>query len=76
MSIKVGRSGPAVSSRALAISLVALSLTMAGPASAHESPPPKNDDSTGCCFSFRDSPVILCMTADACRFAAPPTGPK
>lgn len=58
-----------------ALLAAALSVLTAGPASAHD-PPPRKDDSTGCCFSFRDSPVVLCLTADACKFTAPPTGPR
>lgn len=58
------------------VAAVALSAATVVPAYAKDVPPKGNNDSTGCCFSFRDSPVILCMTKDACTFTQPPTGGK
>lgn len=50
----------------------ALLFACAAPASAHEGPPPKGND-TGCCFSFDNSPVnlVFCTTKDACRIEPP-----
>lgn len=47
------------------ISAVAtLVLATPGVSWADDSVPPGQ----GCCFSFDHSPVVICMTADACRF--------
>lgn len=62
--------------RFLVAGVIALAATPSGTAWADHSPSPKNDDSTGCCVSFRDSPVLICAVKDACNFSTPPAGPK
>lgn len=58
--------------RWIVVAVIALAATPSGTAWADHSPPPKNDDSTGCCFSFRDSPVLICVQPGSCQFTTPP----
>lgn len=58
--------------RWVVVAVMAGALSLPGTAWADHSPPPKHDDSTGCCVSFRDSPVLICAVKDACNFSTPP----
>lgn len=61
--------------RFLTAAVAALLSLAPGTAWAGEHDPKPGNDS-GCCFQLTNSPVILCMTANACKFASPPAGPK